>query len=74
MGSPESLGELYGAIFMLALSIGLYILPGAVASGRDHHHQAPIWVLNILLGWTVIGWVLALVWAAMPVKRRHTST
>jgi hypothetical protein len=28
----------------------------------------PIALLNLFLGWTFIGWVVALVWAALPVK------
>ena len=31
--------------------------------GRDHLSQGGIIVLNLLLGWTVLGWVGALIWA-----------
>ncbi|HEV2462263.1 MAG TPA: superinfection immunity protein [Acidobacteriaceae bacterium] len=41
----------------------IYILPVIVAVFRGHHNRMPIILVNILLGWTVIGWIVALVWA-----------
>jgi hypothetical protein len=45
----------------LALCIGLYFLPAIL--GRKKRNVTAIFTLNLLLGWTVIGWVVALVWA-----------
>lgn len=42
-----------------------YIVPGIVATIYGHRHKVAIWVLNILVGWTVIGWVALLIWALM---------
>ena len=39
----------------------LYFLPSIIA--HDKQNFAGIFVLNFLLGWTVIGWILALIWA-----------
>ena len=39
----------------------LYFLPAII--GRDKRNAAGIFLLNLFLGWTVIGWVLALIWA-----------
>ncbi len=44
-------------------SIAFYFLPGIIASIRGHRQQLAIWIVDILLGWTFIGWVVALVWA-----------
>ena len=41
----------------------LYFLPAIVAFARSKRDAASILVLNLLLGWTAIGWVIALVWA-----------
>jgi hypothetical protein len=41
----------------------LYISPLWVASDRKHPNQASITILNLLLGWTGVGWVAALIWA-----------
>lgn len=40
-----------------------YLFPAMVAFSRHHRQFAAIFVLNLLLGWTLFGWVLALVWA-----------
>lgn len=50
------------ALFVAALFI-LYFLPAIVAKDRRHRNFPAILVLNIFLGWTFIGWVIALVWA-----------
>jgi hypothetical protein len=41
----------------------IYLLPGFVAQGRKHHNQAAVWTLTILGGWTLLGWIIAFVWA-----------
>jgi hypothetical protein len=49
------------AIVVAILTAG-YMLPWAVAAVRDVRHWSVFWV-NLLLGWTVIGWIVALVMA-----------
>ena len=46
---------------IFALGTVLYFLPAIV--GRNHKQAAAITLLNLLLGWTLIGWVIALIWA-----------
>lgn len=48
---------------VVALVTGGYLLPFAVALWADHPAVTKIFLLNLLLGWTIIGWVIALVWA-----------
>ena len=43
--------------------IALYFLPGIVASSRHARSAGPAWVINIFLGWTFVGWVVALAMA-----------
>jgi hypothetical protein len=45
------------------LVFGLYLLPAIVAAIRKHQSFGGIFILNLLLGWTVLGWIVALVWA-----------
>lgn len=45
------------------LSMG-YMLPWAIAATRGRSDQAAIGVVNLLLGWTLVGWIVALVMAA----------
>ena len=51
------------SLIPLVLVIGLliYLLPSIV--GYKKKNANAIMVLNIFLGWTLVGWVVALVWA-----------
>lgn len=44
--------------------IVMYIVPFCVAVVRAHHNAGAILVVNVLLGWTVIGWIVTFAWAA----------
>ena len=46
-------------------SILLYFLPTLIASRREHRNLVAIGALNLFLGWTLIGWVVALVWSLL---------
>lgn len=52
-----------GSILILVLLLILYFAPAIVARRRLHTSRTGIVVLNLLLGWTLIGWIVALVWA-----------
>jgi hypothetical protein len=47
------------AVIVAILTAG-YMAPWAIAAVRDVPHWSVFWV-NLLLGWTVVGWVIALV-------------
>lgn len=47
----------------LVVCVVLYFTPSIVAYTRNHHNFVGVLILNIFLGWTLLGWVLALVWA-----------
>jgi hypothetical protein len=49
--------------FFIIFMLLVYFIPGIIAFGRQHHNKGSILALNALLGWTLIGWVGALVWA-----------
>ena len=60
------LGLIALAIFVASFFFKyVYFLPTKVAEKHDRKNKAAIRVLNIFLGWTLIGWVVALVWANM---------
>lgn len=42
----------------------LYFLPSLIALIRGKRDTLAIFLLNLFLGWSVIGWIVALVWAA----------
>ena len=46
----------------------LYFLPAIIAAARHTHNSTGILLLNIFLGWTLVGWFVALLMAffSMP--------
>ena len=57
-----ALGIILGLAF-LAVALAVYFLPTVIAYARVKRNIWAIFALNLLLGWSVIGWVIALVWA-----------
>jgi Superinfection immunity protein len=55
-------GKQPAAVNALLLLV-VYGLPGIIAEVRAHHQRMAIIGMNILLGWTILGWVIALIWA-----------
>lgn len=58
------------ATFLIVFTV-IYLLPTLVAIIHGKRAGVAIFVLNLLLGWTLIGWVMALVWALVPDARRE---
>ena len=50
-------------VIMLMLIAILYMLPTLIAHARDIPQRQTITILNIVLGWTLIGWLVAFFWA-----------
>lgn len=46
----------------------LYLLPTIYAGSRSHPDMGAILTINLLLGWTLIGWVVAMAWAAKSIR------
>jgi hypothetical protein len=47
-------------LFLLFLGL-MYFLPAII--GRDKSDAGLIFVVNLFLGWTVVGWIVAFIWA-----------
>lgn len=56
------MGE-YGLYVMIGLII--YFIPAIVADSNKKRNKTAIFVLNLLLGWTLVGWAIALTWACI---------
>ena len=50
-------------ILILLIIIIPYFIPTFVAYGRKKSNTGAIFALNYFLGWSLIGWVVALIWA-----------
>jgi len=48
---------------LIVATAAAYFAPAIVAADRRHPGKAGILTLNLLLGWTVLGWIAALIWA-----------
>jgi hypothetical protein len=48
-------------VTFIVLSALLYFLPTII--GRHSRDAFGIFIVNLLFGWTVIGWFIALIWA-----------
>ena len=54
----DSIAQMFGICFLIAV----YFLPSFCAIGK--RNAGAIFLLNLFLGWTFLGWVVALVWSA----------
>jgi hypothetical protein len=50
-------------MFTLLFLVFLYFLPAIIAAHRDHPSRTSILIVNTFLGFTVIGWVICLIWS-----------
>lgn len=55
--------ETSSTIFALAMLI-IYFIPAINGYSKQHRSRALILVVNVFLGWTVLGWLIALAWSA----------
>lgn len=51
-------------LILFIIAIAVYLLPTVLALYRDCKASGWIASINVLLGWTIFGWVVALGWAA----------
>jgi len=51
------------AFLLMAALFCFYFFPTIIAVLRSRHNAGAIFLLNLFLGWTLVGWVVALVWA-----------
>lgn len=69
--APKSAPK-YGGVILLVVLIGaggiIYFIPALLAKNNHHKDLNSIFVVNLFLGWTLIGWVVALAWAVKSNK------
>lgn len=62
-----------GLIVLILLAI-FYFAPAIAAGRRNHPAQWGIFIVNLLFGWTVIGYIVALVWTFSQPRRESPSS
>jgi hypothetical protein len=65
--APIALAEALAKALLITFAYGL---PALVAVHRRHDRSEAIALLNLLLGWTVLGWLVLLAWALRWTPRR----
>jgi hypothetical protein len=58
-----SLSEMLGGLLVIGIALVVYFLPMIIAIYREHRNAGALAALNLVLGWTLLGWVGALVWS-----------
>jgi hypothetical protein len=59
---------------LIVVLLAAYFIPAVVAGVRHVPHEGSIVVVNIFLGWTLVGWVVALAMACRSVPPRLRLT
>jgi uncharacterized membrane protein len=74
MAMPFKLGplELILAVPLCLLGLGIYFLPTIIAVVRKHPNKLPIFLIDLFLGCTGLGWVGALVWSLINTSPKNT--
>ena len=62
----------FGFGSLVVMFIG-YFLPWIIALLRGTRSNVGIFFINLLFGWTMIGWVVALIWAIVAERKSNTQ-
>ncbi len=55
-----------GWLILGTIGLVVYCLPSFIAFHRQHTYRFPLLAINLLLGWTLLGYIAAMVWACWP--------
>ncbi|MFJ1897417.1 MULTISPECIES: superinfection immunity protein [unclassified Streptomyces] len=69
-GVSVSSGVSIGVLLLIVLIVVAYFVPTVVAFARGVSNSGSVFVLNLFLGWTVVGWVVALAMAVRSTQPR----
>ena len=69
----DAIGGLIVFILLAIVGFVFYFIPTIIAMMRNHPNAVAIMVVNLLLGWLCLGWIVALVWSltAIDTSRRY---
>ncbi len=65
-------GDVVGGIVLIFVAFFAYLIPTWIAAARGRA-VGPVLAVNLLLGWTFLGWVVALVWALTERSAREEA-
>ena len=59
------------AIIIIVVCSFIYFIPTICANYLGHKNTIAIFLLNLLAGWTLIGWIGSIVWAFMEGQEKR---
>ena len=62
-----------GTLVVTLFVFGLYLLPSIIALDRKVANKWSVVVINVLLGWTLVGWAVALAMAVRDQTAKQTA-
>lgn len=65
--------EAFTGLLAVLILLAIYFLPTIIATFRGHKNALGVGLLNLFLGWTLFGWVGALIWSVLA-ESEHTRT
>ena len=67
--NSQDIGYAVFALSLLLVGAILYFLPFLIARTVKHDKLHAVFLLNFFLGWTLLGWIAALIWAVAAPRR-----
>jgi len=61
--------DVFIGLIALVIACILYFWPSLVAIDNNKANKAGIIIINLFLGWTIIFWIVAVIWAYTPDKK-----
>lgn len=58
----------------LIFALAIYLAPTIIAWAKGRHRRVAITVWNVLTGWTIVGWIVTLIWAMGGAKAVAKAT
>jgi hypothetical protein len=68
----EAMRHVFEGVALIGALI-VYLVPAMEADLRNHDHALAITVINVLLGWTIVGWFAALRAAHNPSSEKRIA-
>jgi hypothetical protein len=59
------------SLSIFAVILLIYSIPSLIAYSRKHHNFLSILFTNWLLGFTILGWIIALIWSVSALKSKE---
>lgn len=65
--------EILLCIVGFILGAFIFFLPVYIASKKDHPNFGVILLILVLFGWTLLGWLVCLIWACIDTSHNETN-